>query len=172
VAGESNTIRIGTSGNQTKAFLAGVSGVTTGGTAVPVLVDENGQLGVTSSSRRFKRDIGTLGAGAVDALMRLLPVSFRYRPSIVHGPWPLQYGLIAEEVAKTYPDLVAYGRDGKPNAIAYQELPALLIAAFQRQQREINALLAQNRRLRHQQSQIDGLAAQLSQLRAVARTRG
>jgi trimeric autotransporter adhesin len=104
-AGESNVTSIGS--NTSKTFISGISGVTTGGTAVPVLVDSSGQLGVTSSSRRFKRDIRTLGESAVDALMKLQPVSFRYRASVAPGPWPLQFGLIAEQVAKVLPNLVA-----------------------------------------------------------------
>jgi hypothetical protein len=138
-AGESNVTRIGDS--QSKAFIAGISGATIGGPAVPVLVNGNGQLGVTTSSRRFKRDIQQLGPSTADGLMKLRPVSFRYRPSVVHGPWPLQFGLIAEQVAKIFPNLVAYGPDGKPDAIAYQELPALLLAEIQRQQREISWLM-------------------------------
>src|SRR5207247_5894999 len=67
-AADANTIRIGDV--QTKTFLAGVSGVMTAGIAAPVLVDGNGQLGTTSSSRRFKRDIRTIGS-ASDRLMRL-----------------------------------------------------------------------------------------------------
>jgi hypothetical protein len=154
-AGESNVTSIGS--NTSKTFISGISGVTTGGTAVPVLIDSSGQLGVTSSSRRFKRDIGTLGESAVDALMKLQPVSFRYRASVAPGPWPPQFGLIAEQVAKVLPNLVAYGRDGKPDAIAYQEFPALLLAEIQRQQREISALRSSNRKLEHQQAQINWL---------------
>lgn len=87
VAGEASTIRIG-GASQTKAFLAGVSGVTTAGAAAPVLVDASGQLGTTSSSRRFKRAIRAIG-GASDRLMRLRPVSFHYKRSFVHGSSPL-----------------------------------------------------------------------------------
>lgn len=150
VAGESATTRIGTEGTQTGAFVAGVSGVTTGGTASPVLVDSNGQLGTTSSSRRFKKDIAPLGGGGLSPLMRLKPVSFRYRS----GHSGLQFGLIAEQVAKLYPSLVVDDAHGRPSAVAYQELPALLLAQVQRQQRENKTLRAQNR---HQQHEIDWL---------------
>ena len=143
VAGESATTRIGTQGTQTKAFMAGISGVTTGGTAAPVLVDANGQLGTTSSSRRFKRDIAPLGGGRLSPLMRLKPVSFRYRS----GHSGLQFGLIAEQVAKVYPNLVVHDPQGRPSAVAYQELPALLLAKVEQQQRQI----------RSQQAQIDWL---------------
>lgn len=163
-AGDTASIRIGAQGTQTAAFLAGVSGVTTGGVAVPVLIDSNGQLGVTSSSQRFKRDIQPLGTAAAGALLKLRPVSYHYRESVVHGPWPLQYGLIAEQVAKTYPNLVAYGPDGKPDAIAYQEFPALLIAAIQHQQHQINTLAAQNAKLRHQSTHIRSLETEVSWL--------
>jgi hypothetical protein len=147
VAGEGATTRIGAS--QTRAFIAGIRGVTTGvGDAVPVLIDSAGQLGTTSSSRRVKRDIQPLGA--VRPLMKLRPVRFRYRT----GPPELHYGLLAEQVAKVLPELAVYGEDGLPETVQYQELPVLLLAALQRQQRERDALTAQVRR---QQAQIDWL---------------
>ena len=48
-AGEVGTIRIGNKGDQTRAFLAGVSGKAVGGTAQPVLVNAQGQLGTASA---------------------------------------------------------------------------------------------------------------------------
>ena len=150
--GESNTIRVGTQGTQDKAFLAGISGVAIGGGS-PVLVNSEGQLGTTSSSRRFKQDIHPLDSVS-EKLMALRPVWFRYKHSFVHGTNPVQFGLIAEQVAKVYPNLVVYGRDGKPSAVAYQELPALLLAQVQKQQRENNALRT---KIRDQQAQIDWL---------------
>jgi hypothetical protein len=149
-AGEANTIRIGNQGTQTKTFLAGVTGETTGGTASPVLVDANGQLGTTSSSRRFKRDIRPIGP-ELGGLMALNPVSFYYKQSYVHGPSSLQFGLIAEQVAKIFPNLVVYGNDRKPSAVAYQELPALLLAELQREHAQ----------LQHQQAEIRQLQTQI-----------
>jgi hypothetical protein len=155
--GESNTTRIGTQGTQTKAFLAGVRGVTTGvADAVPVLVDSSGQLGVTSSSRRFKQDINPLGSAA-DGVMKLRPVTFRYKRSMVKGADPLQFGLIAEQVAKVFPHLVSYGSHGKPTAIAYQQLPALLLAEMQKQQRQIDWLQSRNARVDRLQAEVTWL---------------
>src|SRR3954452_1019703 len=149
VAGDSATTRIGTQGTQTGAFMAGVSGVVPSGTgATDVVVDENGQLGVPASSRRLKRDIHPLGS--LDQLMKLRPVSFRYRS----GAPELHYGLIAEQVAKVLPRLAVYGTDGLPEAVQYQELPTLLLAKVQAEQRQSDALRAQNR---SQQAQIDRL---------------
>ena len=93
--------------------------------------------------------------------MRLHPVSFYYNRSFVHGPSALQYGLIAEDVAKVYPNLVVYGRDGKPSAVAYQELPALLLAQVQRE--HASNARARNR-IDRQQREIDRLAAEVHAL--------
>ncbi len=160
---ESNAIRIGS--NQTKAFLAGVA--TSAVTGSTVVVNGEGQLGTTPSSRHFKKDIRPVGA-QVKGLMELRPVSFRYRDSVAQGPNPLQFGLIAEQVEKVYPNLVIHGRDGRPSAVAYQELPSLLLAQVQKQQRQNNALRAQNRsqqqQLSHQQTQNHHLQAEIDWL--------
>ncbi|HET9472361.1 MAG TPA: tail fiber domain-containing protein, partial [Steroidobacteraceae bacterium] len=74
---ESQTLRIGTT--QTRAFVAGIRGRTTGSTnTVPVVIDEFGQLGTVVSSRRFKENIADMG-DASSLLMRLRPVTFHYR---------------------------------------------------------------------------------------------
>jgi hypothetical protein len=66
----------------------------------------SGVLGTTTSSRRFKRDIHSIGAVSEWALMALRPVTFHYKPQYIRGqPDLLEYGLIAEDVAKVYPDL-------------------------------------------------------------------
>jgi hypothetical protein len=139
-SGDSGTIRIGTSGKQTSFFAAGVSGVTTGDPdAVPVLIDTNGQLGTISSSRRYKIDIQDMGEVSRD-LMRLRPVTFRYEKPFADGSRPIQYGLIAEEVAEVNPNLVAHSADGQIETVKYQLLDPMLLNEVQRQQAEIGDL--------------------------------
>jgi hypothetical protein len=101
-----------------------------------VVIDSNGQLGTTSSSRRFKEDIEDMGAASRD-LMRLRPVTCRYKQPFADGSKPIQYGLIAEEVAEVYPDLVAHSADGKIETVKYQVLDSMLLNELQRQQAEI-----------------------------------
>ncbi len=135
---DSNVIRIGTSGQQMSTYVAGIanSGVT-GGSAV--LVDPvTGQLGVLLSSERFKHDIHDMDS-ASDALMQLRPVTFRYKPGQGQND-ALQYGLIAEEVAKVYPGLVAYDRNGQIQTVQYHQLPALLLNEVQKQHQTIQNL--------------------------------
>jgi len=82
-------------------------------------------------------------------LMRLRPVTFRYREDAVGADEAktTQYGLIAEEVAEVAPELVAPDLDGKPYSVKYHELPALLLAQNQAQQRTIDELRARIARL-------------------------
>jgi hypothetical protein len=139
VTGDSGVIRIGTSGSQGKAFITGIRGVTTGGSAVTVVIDSNGQLGTVSSSRRFKEDIHDMGE-ASDGLMRLRPVTYRYRQAMADGSKPLEFGLIAEEVDEVYPELVARNRDGQIETVQYYKLDAMLLNELQKQRRTIEAL--------------------------------
>ena len=137
---DSGTIRIGTLGTQTSFFAAGIRGVTTGNNdAIPVMIDSAGQLGTVSSSRRFKEDIQDMGAASHD-LMRLRPVTYRYKQPFADGSKPIQYGLIAEEVAEVYPDLVAHSADGKIETVKYQVLDSMLLNEVQRLERENQSL--------------------------------
>jgi hypothetical protein len=135
---DSNVIRIGTSGTQTTTYIAGIAGASvTGGSAV--LVDPvTGQLGILLSSERFKEDVQDMDS-ASDALMRLRPVTFRYKGAGSEAK-NLQYGLIAEEVAAIYPQLAVYGRDGQVESVQYHQLPALLLNEMQKQHETIQRL--------------------------------
>ena len=139
LSADNNTTRIG-AGTQTSFFIAGVSGISTGlAGAVPVLIDANGQLGTASSSARFKEDIQDMG-GASDSLMQLRPVTFRYKQPYIDGTKPLDYGLIAEEVAKVYPDLVVRDAQGQIQTVQYQKLTPMLLNEVQKLQERIAAL--------------------------------
>jgi hypothetical protein len=132
VAAESNTIRIGTKGMATRTLIAGINNSPIFASSVPVVVNINGRLGFLGSSARYKRDIRDMGE-ASDRLMKLRPVTFRYKED---PSGTLQYGLVAEEVARVYPELVTYGDDGKAQAVAYHMLPAMLLNEIQKQIRE------------------------------------
>jgi hypothetical protein len=137
LAADNGTIRIGTPVTQTSFFAAGVRGVTTGNNdAIPVMIDSAGQLGTVSSSRRFKEDIADMGT-ASSGLMRLRPVTFRYQKPFADGSKPTQYGLIAEEVAEVYPDLVARSADGQIETVKYQVLDSLLLNELQKEHRQV-----------------------------------
>jgi Chaperone of endosialidase len=174
LTGESDTIRIGTVGTQGKTFLAGVYGSRISGPRVrPVVVNSSGRLGIgDSSSARYKRDIRDMG-DASEGLLKLHPVTFRYNED---PDGPLQYGLIAEQVERVYPELVTYGDDGKVDGVRYESLPALLVSQAQKQASEIVILqkrIASQQRLinslKNKNAQIDALAERMNALESQAR---
>ena len=116
-----------------RTFVAGIRGVTTDvADAIPVLVDSAGQLGTISSSRRYKKDIADMG-DRTDRLLDLRPVLFRYKSRTADENGPLEYGLIAEEVADVFPDLVVYDEEGQPETVKYHLLSSMLLNELQKE---------------------------------------
>src|SRR4030095_6319904 len=103
-AGESGNIRIGTRGAQTKTSIAGISGVTVAN-GVGVIINPQGQLGTVVSSERFKAETQPMDKVS-EAILALKPVPFRYKHEL-DPDGIAQFGLVAEEVEKVNPDLVA-----------------------------------------------------------------
>lgn len=152
---ESNTIRIGGFTQATTTYIAGIYGASSSG-GIPVYVNSNGQLGTSSSSLRFKEQVRDMG-DSTDALMKLRPVTFVYKAEYANGERTLQYGLIAEEVAKVYPELVAYGNDRQPYSVRYQYLSSMLLNEVQKQYRRAEAEAEQ---IKAQQQEIESLRQQ------------
>ena len=75
--------------------------------------------------------------GASSGLMRLRPVTYRYKQPYANGSKPIDYGLIAEEVETVYPDLVAHSADGQIETVQYQKINAMLLNEVQKQHREL-----------------------------------
>jgi len=164
VAGESKTMYLGRQGTQTKTVIAGIRGSTTGvANAIPVVIDSNGQLGTVSSSVRFKEDIHDMGA-ASHAVFGLRPVTFRYKAPYRDGTKPLQYGLVAEEVAEVFPDLAVRDAEGRVETVHYETLSVLLLNEVQQQQTEIEKQQAE---MRQQRTRIEQQQTEMQQARRV-----
>ena len=168
VAAEANTIRIGTSGDQTRTFIAGISGTAVAGAAVKVNAD--GQLGVAPSSERFKAEIKPMDK-ASEAILALKPVTFRYKHEVDPNGIP-QFGLVAEQVAKVNPALVDRDGKGEIYTVRYEAVNAMLLNEFLKEHRtvqELEATVAQQQKeiqaltasLKKQASQIQKVSAQL-----------
>jgi hypothetical protein len=179
VAGESNTIRIGTQGTQTATYIAGVY-LTVLPISVPVAISVEGQLGEpTVSSARFKDDIKPMDK-ASEAIFGLKPITFHYKKEI--DPKGIaQFGLVAEEVEKVNPDLIVRDKEGKPYTVRYDQVNAMLLNEFLKehktvqeqgttlaeQQKEIMALTAT---VKDQAAQIQKVSAQLEVSKAAQQT--
>ena len=161
---ENGAIRIGTSQHQTKAYVAGIRGVTTGlSNAVAVLIDGNGQLGTIKSSRAVKEDIHPMG-DVSNRLLALQPVTFRYKEPFANGEKPIQFGLIAEEVAETFPELVVYDSNGKPETVSYHLLATLLLNEFQKAHAIIETQASHIAALEAQSAELGKLRQELARM--------
>jgi hypothetical protein len=149
-AGDSSIIRIGSTGFQTNAFIAGVIGVPVTGTSVQV--NSSGQLGVLPSSKRFKEDIRPM-ENASEVLYDLQPVTFRYQPGVDPAGTP-QFGLIAEEVAEVDANLVLRDAQDRIFTVRYEAVNAMLL----------NEFLKQHHKVAEQSAEIDQLKRRLESL--------
>ena len=97
-----------------------------------VLVNDNGTLGVQStSSRRYKENIIPY-TDSGDKLLNVSPVNFDYKIGVIDDESGNnrfnQFGLIAEEVHDAgLNHLVYYDAEGKPDGVAYEKLSLELI---------------------------------------------
>jgi hypothetical protein len=139
---ESHVIRLGQQGSganeQNVCYIAGIYGnAVTGG--APVICNSLGLIGTVVSSERYKEHIRDINKGDSEAFYELHPVKFNYKQE---QAGETHYGLIAEEVEKIMPELVIYDREGRPDAVKYQEMTALLINAIQSLKADIDSMKA------------------------------
>jgi len=165
-AGDFNAIRIGTLDVQTNTHIVGISGVTIPD-GVSVLINANGDLGTINSSARFKREIEPMDK-ASETIYELRPVTFKYKSELDPNSIP-QFGLVAEEVVKIAPELVARDKNGQPYTVRYEAVNAMLLNEFLKEHEKVEQqerTIAQMQqdfaaRMSEQQKQIDALTARL-----------
>ena len=160
VAGESGVIRIGTRRTHTKTFIAGISKATVAG-GVGVVINTNGQLGTITSSACYKEAIKPMDK-ASESLLGLKPVTFRYKKELDPEAIP-QFGLVAEQVAKVDPDLVARDEQGKPYTVRYEAVNAMLLNEFLKEHRKVEA---QGADMKSQQKMIKELQSTVAALQS------
>jgi hypothetical protein len=147
-AGDNKMIKIGTEGTQKKAFIAGIFN-NTAVSGLQVVINSSGELGVVSSSERFKTAIAPMGSNT-EKLHQLRPVTFHYKAD---AQGMARYGLIAEEVAKVYPELVVRDEKGRIDGVRYDELAPMLLNELQKEHATIAAQAAEIRDLKQRQKQ-------------------
>lgn len=118
-------------------------------------IETTGCSGCTavSSDQRLKENITPLN-NLSDKVLGLSPVSFKYKDSLgLTLPGGLQYGLIAQDVEKLFPDMVGTDQNGY-KTVDYQKLTPLLLETVKEQDRKISDL----------RSDIDKLKKEIDQL--------
>src|SRR6266704_1237457 len=152
---------IGAANVDNSCFIGNIRGTTTSNfDALPILIDSAGQLGTQGSSRRFKREIKTMG-NASEAILSLKPVSFHYKSDAKNIA---QFGLIAEEVAKVNPALVVLDKDGKPYSVRYDAVNAMLLNEFLKAHKTVEG---QNRELENQERKIQEQEVTIAELNGI-----
>src|SRR5437899_9347772 len=99
---------------------------------------------------------------ASEAILALKPVTFRYKHELDPEGIP-QFGLVAEEVEKVNPDLVARDADGKAYTVRYEAVNAMLLNEFLKEHRKNEEQQAMIARL---EKQVEALTAGLQKVSA------
>jgi hypothetical protein len=137
-AGQSGTTMIGTLNQTSTCIIYGVPTTIASGT--PVVVSTSGgnyaQLGILSSSQRYKENIEEMGNFS-DRIYTLRPVTFSFKND---ADKKIQPGLIAEEVLTQFPELVTFNNQGDPETVAYHLIPVLLLNELKKQKQIIEDL--------------------------------
>ena len=96
-------------------------------------------------------------------------MTFRYKHELDPDGIP-QFGLVAEDVEKVNPDLVARDDHGKPYTVRYEAVNAMLLNEFLKEHRkgqEQDATISQLKaELAQQQKEIKALSAQIQKVSA------
>jgi hypothetical protein len=149
-------------------FVAG-NGETDNARSNALTLLQNGDLTIAgtlteSSDIRLKTDVESM-EGALDGVLRLTPIRFRYRPGTGH-PAGLQIGLSAQEVRTVFPEVVSEDLEGYLS-VAYTDLAAVLVGAVKDQQSEIEHLRVENAALRERDT---AMARELAVVRSQVAT--
>jgi uncharacterized coiled-coil protein SlyX len=111
---------------------------------------------------------------ASEAILSFKPVTFHYKHELDPAGIP-QFGLVAEEVDKINPDLVAHDDQGKPYSVRYEAVNAMLLNEFLKEHRRVEeqtTRIGQQEKtanelkstLVEQQKQIAALSSQMQQV--------
>src|SRR5216110_1165756 len=119
-----------------------------------VVVNGSGRLGTVASSQRFKDDIKPMDK-ASEAILALKPVTFHYKKEVDPDGIP-QFGLVAEQVEKVDPDLVARDEEGKVYTVRYEAVNAMLLNEFLK---EHKAFVEEHRKVDKLEATVAGLVA-------------
>jgi hypothetical protein len=162
-ANDNDTTYIRNVGTTLQPFSAGVVDFVT------VRLSDN-RLGRNASSQRYKEDIKAMDK-ASEAIYQLKPVTYRYKKAIDPNQ-NLDYGLVAEDVAKIDPKLAIRDGNGQIESVRYMAIYNMMLNELIKEHRkveELQATVAQQQKgmevltaqFKEQVSQIQKVSAQL-----------
>jgi Chaperone of endosialidase len=120
-------------------------------------------LSFCSSSIRYKENINSFSPG-LSLVKQLRPVSFTWKSN-----GSLDFGLVAEEVAKVEPLLITRNDKGDIEGVKYERVGVVLLNAVNEQQQQIDSqqrkIEAQQKQLQQQSQTIRGQQAKLDAMK-------
>lgn len=147
-----------------ETFVYGIDGI--GVTGAPVLISTGDQLGVSTSSRRYKTDISSeLTAGWAERAYDLQPVHFRYKTAASEPDAEMTFGLIAEDVHEIFPELAIW-RKGVIESVAYHVMPTLNLDLLIKQKRTIEVAAVELAAVKARVAELEGKVAGMEALEA------
>jgi len=139
--------------------------VSGGGTDTVTVNVSTGLLGHLTSSRRYKEDIKPMD-NASETIFALKPVTYRYKKDIDKSQ-AIDYGLVAEDVAKVDPNLAIRDGKGQIDSVRYNAVNAMLLNEFLKEHQTVKALKStvekQEATIAQQQKGMEVLTAQLKE---------
>jgi len=161
---------VGVGGENNHTYIRNIENTSVNGMGADIVTIDltTGLLGHASSSRRYKEDIKTMDKTS-EALYQLHPVTFRYKKEIDRTQ-STAFGLIAEEVAKVNPNLIARNSQGQPESVHYEMVNAMLLNEFLKAHQKLEAQDATIAELKstvaQQQKGMEALTAQVQKVSA------
>jgi hypothetical protein len=118
--------------NQIGGFFAKHRGPIVAVTNAAGFIAGTNELVEISSSLRTKQNIRDLDANHVsECFDRLRPVTYQGRPEHCHDPDAVHIGMIAEEVAELFPELVTFDRENRISGLMLDRLSCILVKEVQ-----------------------------------------
>ena len=150
----------GVAGENNHTYIRNINNTSVSGAGTDLVTVDltTGLLGHLSSSRRYKEDIKPMNKSS-EVVYQLEPVTYRYKKDIDRTQSPA-FGLIAEEVAKVNPNLVARNSQGQPESVHYEMVNAMLLNEFLKEHKKVEELQAT---VAQQQKGMEVLTAQLKE---------
>jgi len=122
-----------------------------------------------ASDARYKANVQTLGS-ALQTVENLRGVTYDYKRRAFperNFPAGRQVGFLAQEVQSVLPQLVSKDRDGYLS-VDYVQVVPVLVEAIKEQQKQIEALKQESRRVHILETQLAALAAQITHAKKIA----